>query len=1063
MDIRDYEKILDAIPTAGVFVVREDNHEVLYFNSRIKEMAPNVCMGKPCNGMWQNSCSNCPLLSIGERDEYRSINCDNLFGTADVVAKRMCWEDGTRVFVITVTPHMDEESYVYRKILRVNLSQNSYEIVKPGAEDWAVENEAESFTAWLGQFTENGSIHPEDTDRFLSFTHLEYLKGALRTGRKNLTCSYRRSSPNGYRWNMLEVIPDSGYTDMNQTVLLYIKDVQDMLKESLELDETSVRLQEVTRTLGEQNLGIYVIDLNAGKVNLVREGGYSREGWISQTLMWDVVMNSRLARQIHPENQEKFLQIFSLEGLRQARDSGAQKTDMLCQWQNNGKYCYVAVIAYFGRNQGTRNNTVLAIQDVDKRVRQEQALSQRDMQMAAILKSRFNVMTTIHLETDQCERVWLNESAEPQNAGVGRYTHYYQRALEASVSPEDIDKFKKAMAPDHLREVAAKTQDYSEEICQYRLKRPALQWLEQHVTYIRRGSQVLVNILGRDITKEKLEEEKRQRMEREQAEIIDSLSSMFFATYYGDLEHDVLRSVNQEEEVRKLLGEQTDYTSALRIYAETFVHPEDRADYLYTMSARNLRQVLRPDQPFVTFAYRKRPENTESEDYGWIRATAVMAQTDEEGKATSIVYAAQDVTESKKKEMREQRALRAACEAANHANASKSEFLSRMSHDIRTPMNGIIGMTRIATDNVGDQERVQDCLGKITASSSCLLSLVNEILDLSEIESGNVDLVADEFCLSDLVQDVADAVLADVREKALKLEISQLDVEHEMVIGDRGRLRQVFLNILSNSVKYTPPGGRLELCVAERETKKYGCCSYDFIFRDNGIGMPEEFIARIFDPFSRAEDSRISKIEGTGLGMTIAQNIVRMMGGSISVASRLGEGTQVTVTLMLKVRQGCLVSEKQECDGKAPVSDTAFQGYRVLLVEDNVINQEIAMEIIGATGATVECASDGKKALERFEAMPEEYFDMIFMDIQMPVMNGYEATRAIRKLPRGDALSIPIVALSANAFAEDIAASREAGMNEHMTKPLDIPRLISEMGRWLNPGRKDSSISGNMG
>lgn len=1051
MDIKNYEKILDTIPETGIYVVREDNHEILYFNRRIQEMEPGVRRGMTCDGLWVHSCTNCPLLTMGDREENRAVSYNSPVGKAvDLVAKRITWENKIPAFLVTMTPHMDEVGPVYRKILRVNLTRNSYEIVKPAAEDWPVENEY-TFTQWLEYFTKNSIIHPDDVDRFLSFTHPDYLKGALYTGRKMLFCSYRRRSPDGFRWNLMEVVPDSGYTDKEQIIILYMKDVQDMLKESLELDESSVRLQEVTRTLGEQNFGVYAIDLNDGKVSLIREAGYSQEGWISQTLMWDVVLSSRLVRQIHSENRDKFCEKFSIEGLRQARDEGLQKTDMLCRWKNGEDYRYVAVIAYFGRNQGTRGHAVLALQDVDKRVRQEQTLSQRDLQMAAILKSRFGVMTTVYLESDRCERFWLSENTETQHAVSGRYTHYYQKAVQDAVYPEDVDVFRKVMEPEHLREKARNIQDYAEEICQYRLNKPSVQWLEQHVTYIRRGEQVLINILGRDITKEKLQEEARQKKAQEQANIIGSLSSMFFATYYADLERGKFRSVTQLGDVEKVLGKETDYVTALRTYAETFVHPEDRADYLYTMSARNLSQVLGPDQPFVTFAYRKHPEHTGAGQDGWIRATAVMAQADGEGKAKVIVYAAQDVTESKRKEMREQRALQAACEAANQANASKSEFLSRMSHDIRTPMNGIIGMTQIASEHMDDRARVQDCLRKIMTSSANLLGLVNEILDMNDIESGNVDLVSDSFRLSDLVMSVSEAVMPGVEQKGLSLKVHPMQVVHEEVTGDWNRLQQVFFNILGNSVKFTPSGGNLEMMVTEREAKKYGCCSYDFVFTDNGIGMKEDFVAHIFEPFSREEDSRVSKVEGTGLGMTIAQNFVRMMGGSIGVESVQGRGTKVTVTLLLKLQN----PENEESGGR-PVeedcsSDEPFRGFRVLLVEDNVINQEIAMEIIGATGAAVECAADGREGLNRFGTMPEGYFDMIFMDIQMPVMNGYEATRAIRKLPKSDALSIPIVALSANSFAEDINASRGAGMNEHMTKPLDVPQLIAVMSRWLKP------------
>lgn len=1051
MDIKNYKKILDAIPETGIYVVQEDNHEILYFNSRIREMEPRVRRGMICDGLWIHSCANCPLMTMGDKEENRAVSYNSSVGKAvDLVAKKIMWGDDTPAWLVTMAPHMDELSPVYRKILRVNLSRNSIEIVKPAAEDWFADNEQCTFSQWLERFTKNGIIHPDDTDRFLSFTHLDYLKGALLTGRRMLFCSYRRRSPDGFRWNLMEVVPDSGYTDREQIILLYIKDVQDMLKESLELDESSVRLQEVTRTLGEQNFGVYAIDLNEGKVSLIREAGYSQEGWGSQTLMWDAVLSSRLSRQIHSENRDAFSKRFSIEGLRQARNDGLGKTDMLCRWKYGEEYRYVAVIAYFGRNQGTRDHAVLALQDVDKRVRQEQILSQRDMQMAAILKSRFGVMTTIYLDSDRCERFWLNENAQTQHAVSGRYTHYYRKALKDAVHPEDAERFRKIMDPEHLREKARSTQDYAEEIFQYRMNGPQTQWLEQHVTYIRRGEQVLINILGRDITKEKLQEEARQKKAQEQADIIGSLSSMFFATYYADLEKGNFRSVTQLGEVEKVLGKETDYMTALRIYAERFVHPEDRADYLYNMSARNLRQVLGVDRPFVTFAYRKRPKDAGAEQDGWIRATAVLAQADSEGKAKGIVYVAQDVTESKRKEMREQRAIQAACEAANHANAAKSEFLSRMSHDIRTPMNGIIGMTQIASEHMDDRARIQDCLGKIKVSSANLLGLVNEILDMNDIESGNVDLVSDSFRLSDLVKSVSEAILPDVREKGLNLKVHPMQVLHEDVTGDWNRLQQVFLNILGNSVKFTPSGGNLEMTVTEREAKKYGCCSYDFVFTDSGIGMKEEFVAHIFEPFSREEDSRISKVEGTGLGMTIAQNFVRMMGGSIGVESAQGRGTKVTVTLLLKLQS----PEGEQGAGGAKeicASDELFRGFRVLLVEDNVINQEIGMEIIGTTGAEVECASDGREGLNLFSTMPEGYFDMIFMDIQMSVMNGYEATRAIRKLPKGDALTVPIVALSANSFAEDINASRSAGMNEHMTKPLEIPQLIAVMSRWLKP------------
>ena len=450
-------------------------------------------------------------------------------------------------------------------------------------------------------------------------------------------------------------------------------------------------------------------------------------------------------------------------------------------------------------------------------------------------------------------------------------------------------------------------------------------------------------------------------------------------------------------------------------------------------------------------AYRKLPDSpvTNPEEYGWIRSTAVLSQTDADGKARSIVYAAQDVTESKRKEMREHQALQAACEAADQANASKRNFLSCMSHNVRTPMNGIIGMLKIASDHVEDHERVLDCLNKASASSHQLLSTLNEILDISQIESGNFKLEAEAFCMSDLMQDISEAILPGVRAKNLTLKTNPLQVVHDDILGDRKRLRQMILNILGNSVNYTPEGGTLEISVTEHESNEHGCSSYNFVFRDNGIGMEEEFIQHIFEPFSRADDPHVNKIDGIGLGMTIAQNIARMMGGAISVKSILGEGSQITVTVILRLKTPAGTSGSLSDPAGDTPFDVSFRGRRILLVEDNELNQEIAMELIGELEAMVECAADGRKGLQRFAEMPAGYYDMILMDIQMPVMNGFDATRAIRKLPRPDAAAIPIIALSANASVEDMAASHESGMNGHIAKPLNIPQLIERMGYWM--------------
>ena len=514
---------------------------------------------------------------------------------------------------------------------------------------------------------------------------------------------------------------------------------------------------------------------------------------------------------------------------------------------------------------------------------------------------------------------------------------------------------------------------------------------------------------------------------------------------------------------------------------------------------------------------------------------------------------------------RENRELRAALAEAEEINQAKSRFLSSMSHDIRTPMNAIMGMTAIALGHIDEKARVRDCLDKIHTASSHMMSLVNDVLDMSRIDSGRMVLGEEEFSLADLVHDVAVIIRPQAQQKnqTLTLDIGRIEAEH--LAGDALRLRQILVNIAGNAVKYTQEGGAIRIRLSQGPLEA-GTAPLYFVCEDNGIGMSEAFLERIFVPFERAED-QVSRIEGTGLGMSIVKSLVDRMCGTISVESREGEGSRFRVELPVSVsrqerpapvlpagrtalvaenrpeaaglmaaylregglvpvclssgleavawltearvegRSPCAVLLGQELSDMSPldlashlrevtgqalpillVSEedwarleyragragvSAFvpcplfpsrllgaisellsgggeengrremdcAGLRVLLVEDNELNREIAVELLGMTGAQVETAGDGREAVERFSAAPEGWYDLILMDIQMPVMDGYEAARRIRALDRGDAARVWMVAMTANAFVEDVRRAREAGMNEHIAKPVDLDRL----------------------
>ena len=364
-----------------------------------------------------------------------------------------------------------------------------------------------------------------------------------------------------------------------------------------------------------------------------------------------------------------------------------------------------------------------------------------------------------------------------------------------------------------------------------------------------------------------------------------------------------------------------------------------------------------------------------------------------------------------------------------------------MSHDIRTPMNAIIGMTAIARKHIGDPDYVDECLKKVQISSDYLLDIINNVLDMSRIESGRIPIAEEPVLIPALIDSVVSLMASSVEVKSQTLKVNIGELKRPAVIGDSIHLVQVFVNILSNAIKFTPEGGTLKMDVSQSDYYDELNGKYIFSFSDTGIGIPKEFIEHVFDTFSRADEPTASRTEGTGLGMAIAKKLTELMGGSISCESELGHGTTFTVTMIMKYADyesavsSEAASEREHTNVKEAVVE--LSGKKILLVEDNLMNREIARRIISETGAEVIEANDGKKAIEIFEKYEAGYFDLIFMDIRMPVMNGYDATAAIRSMDREDAKTIPIYAMTANTFDEDVRQVKEAGMNGHIGKPYN--------------------------
>ena len=614
--------------------------------------------------------------------------------------------------------------------------------------------------------------------------------------------------------------------------------------------------------------------------------------------------------------------------------------------------------------------------------------------------------------------------------------------------------FKGMLYPDDYEKVSGSIVDQIEksqgnlDYVEYRIIRKdgKIRWLDDYGHYV--NSDVyggLFYVFISDIT------EKRVQMEADKAvytAVIDALSRAYnavwlindiatgsFSLFRGDTSEGSVHARPTKEALELLT-----YEDAKANYINNFVAPSDRERLEKELTLENIIANTTSKKVFgVVF---KRVVG-DKECYYRIEFAQVQLPN---GK-TGIVAGFKDVDEDVRKEQEIQQVLRDAIETANATSKAKSDFLSSMSHDIRTPMNGIIGMTAIATAHLDDRERVEDCLKKISEASSHLLSLINEVLDMNKIESGKVELNEENFNLSELVDTLLAMTKAQLESHHHTLKLDVADVVHENVIGDSHRIQQVFVNLMSNAIKYTPDGGTISLTVAERPTNAHGVACYEFVFEDNGIGMTEDFQKHLFEPFTRANDKKTAAIQGTGLGMTITQSLVRMMGGDIQVKSKPGEGSRFAVTIYLKFLD-VQNAEAHKEDPLKNLEDLKFEGKRILLVEDHPVNAEIAKNVLQMTGLEVEWVMDGEAAVERMAGSNEGEFDLVFMDIQMPNMDGYQATAAIRAMTTY-ARRIPIVAMTANAFADDIRKAKEVGMNDHISKPIDFKELAKILQKWI--------------
>ncbi len=939
---------------------------------------------------------------------------------------------------------------------------------------------------------------------------------------------------------------------------------------------------DMIKALTIDYLNVYTVDPVNNRASIVKLEGYEIEGIMESPddFAYYPMIEKYVSERVLDEDKKAFLETTAPEALQKHFDKGNVKLEFDYRAGSGEQEEHFSALYIRVSEEGEPLLLVLGFRNTESILSlQKKAREKLNQQLAIVnvLTSDFTNVYMGNLNDGMAKAIRIDE-----NYGMKAITDLRDKVFpfetiinvwaKSKVYFDDQEKIIKALSIENLKAVFSKQNDYvgnyrsidDGEVHNYQFVVKKIDDMGNMIAGFQCIDAIIDEHMEVERKKRELEEAHQAELQK-QTEVIQALSTIYSTIIRMEIDthdYEILKSVSLMGQIAGIVG---NFDRVKENVVNGFMAPEFR---------ESMDEFLELD----TLPERMEELNTVMAEYrdpagNWFESRFIKKKTDENGRVVEVLYVARDITSEKLKEFEHQEQLSHALAAAQQASKAKSTFLNSMSHDIRTPMNAIIGFTALAQTHIEDKALVQDYLSKISTSSTHLLSLINDILDMSRIESGNVKLDEKPLHLPDLLHDLRTMIQGLVNSKNQNLYIDTQDVVHEDVFTDRLRLNQVLINIVGNAVKFTQPGGDIIIRLLEKPCSIKGHTTYVFSVKDNGVGMSEEFQGHIFDTFTREYSSTTSGIQGTGLGMAITKNIIDMMGGEITVASELGKGTEFVVTLNLRLADepvkaepipdlmgaralvvdddintcrsvskmlrdikmrpdwtssgreavlraqdateagdeykvyivdylmpdmngietvrrirrvigetipiivltaydwGDFEYEAREAGVTAFVSKPIFlselrevltqpaqgekltnveiakrydySGKHVLLVEDNELNREIATAILEETGMTIDCAFDGDDAVAIVNREPAGKYDLILMDIQMPKMDGYTATREIRTLPDNDKANIPIVAMTANAFEEDRKKALESGMNGHIIKPVSIESIAA--------------------
>ena len=870
-------------------------------------------------------------------------------------------------------------------------------------------------------------IYDADKEMMLKAGSIDNIRREL-TGKKTFLTTYRDADN---KYAEMKFVKVGGDNDEPVAVALGFAEKDEEFRRELQIEAERQRNTDIIEILASEYSSVYYIDLTTDELDpyTMNEETESAFGRIFRSgIKYSDAYRMYVNTQIHSEDKQMMLKAGSIGNIMKELRN---KKTFLTTYRNTEDHYSEMKFVKVGNEEGIPKAVALGFADKDEELRakeEESKILQRNIDIIEILASEYTSVYYIDLATGELDPYTMNEATETKFGGIFRsgikYSDAYEMYVNTLVHPSSFRMLKAGSVYNILKELG----DKKTFITQYMDNEGAY----SEMKFVKVGEDenpeaVALGFANRD--KEIREENERKAADARDRAVISGLSDDFGCVVYVGLEDNREIHYRFDSMFEKYIPNWSgisNFRERLDALIETVMHPDDRREFYEATKTENVLENLNKDGVyFVNFRTLINGETT------YYQAKFVKDENSED----HVIAGFHNVDESTKREMD-------ALDKAEVASRAKSSFLFNMSHDIRTPMNAITGFTRMAKNHLDDREKIEDYLNKIETAGNQLLSLINQVLEMSRIESGKIVLSDQKADILENAAIIRTIYTEQAEAKGLAFTVSTKNILHSRVITDADRVKQITANIIGNALKYTPEGGSVDFRVEEKPCRKPGCGNYVYTVSDTGIGMSPEFLNHIFDEFSRENTSTVSKIQGTGLGMSIVKQLTDLLGGRIEIRSEKGKGTTISVTVPMKWDTEAAKTANESSSFENHVS---LNGMKILLVEDNEMNREIAEEILEENGVIVDTAEDGDIAVEKVtNALPGQY-DLILMDVQMPRMNGYEATKAIRSLADPEKASLPVIAMTANAFEEDRQNALAAGMNDHLAKPIDIAKLMNTL------------------